>query len=68
MHKQAQPNGLGLRQFRGLASCTAKDQPSGCCASAEGQDVADLAENDLGGEDLGENEERADKDDRSGPA
>ncbi len=43
-----------LSQFRGLTSCTPKNQPSRCCAPAEGQNVTDLAQNDLGGEDLGE--------------
>ena len=45
-----------------------KDQPGGCRAPAEGEDVADLAEDDLGGEDLGEDEERADEDQRRCPA
>lgn len=49
----------GLRQFRGFASCTSKNQPSNCGAPAKGQNVADLAEYDLGGEDLGENKDRA---------
>lgn len=48
-----------LCQFRGLASCTPKNQPSGCCAPAEGQNVAELAEHDLGGEDLGEDKKHA---------
>jgi hypothetical protein len=42
------------------ASFTLKDQPGCCCAPAEDQDVADLAENDLGGEDLGEHQKGAD--------
>lgn len=61
----ARPEAARLRQFRGPASCTLKNQPSGCCAPAKDQNVADLAENDLGGEDLSENKKRADQDDRS---